>query len=152
MIQFLGNIEAKIDTKGRVFVPAVFRKELGAHSCDSLVLRKDIFFFFLVLYPREVWDEEVAVLRSRLSKWDREQKQIFRQFVVDAERLEIDSSGRILLPKRYLEMINIDSEVKFIGFDNTIEIWANEGLKKTLLPADDYGAKLEDLMSGKMEF
>lgn len=151
MIQFLGNIEAKIDAKGRVFVPVVFRKELAACSQGSLVLRKDIFQNCLTLYPQEVWDEEVAVLRSRLSKWDREQKQIFRQFVVDAERLEMDASGRILIPKRYLEMINIESDVKFVGFDNTIEIWANEGLKKTLLPANDFGAKIEQLMNDKID-
>lgn len=151
MIQFLGNIEAKIDAKGRVFVPVVFRKELAVHSQGGLVLRKDIFQDCLVLYPKEIWDEEVALLRSRLSKWDRDQKQIFRQFVVDAESLEMDANGRILIPKRYLEMVNIGSEVKFIGFDNTIEIWSNESLKKTLLPADDFGLKMEQLMSEKTE-
>ena len=151
MIQFLGNIEAKVDAKGRVFVPVVFRKELTAHSQGSLVLRKDIFQNCLTLYPQEVWDEEVATLRSRLSKWDREQKQIFRQFVVDAERVEMDANGRILIAKRYLEMIDAQSDVIFVGFDNTIEVWANGNLKKTLLPADDFGAKIEQLMNNNTD-
>ena len=49
MNQFLGNIEAKVDAKGRVFVPAAFRKLLQLQGEDWLVLRKDIFQDCLVL-------------------------------------------------------------------------------------------------------
>ncbi|MCU6167694.1 cell division/cell wall cluster transcriptional repressor MraZ, partial [Enterobacter roggenkampii] len=122
MIQFLGNIEAKIDAKGRVFVPAAFRKILQSSAQNTLILRKDLFQDCLVLYPVEVWEEEVAKLRSRLNRWDREQQALFRQFVVDAERLDIDTNGRILISKRYCQMVSIVSDVRFLGVDNTIEI------------------------------
>lgn len=49
MIRFLGNIEAKTDAKGRVFIPAGFRKQLQAASEERLVLRKDVFQDCLVL-------------------------------------------------------------------------------------------------------
>lgn len=149
MIQFLGNIEAKIDTKARVFVPVAFRKPLLTSSQNTLILRKDIFQNCLVLYPQATWDEEIAKLRSKLNSWNRDHKQLLRQFVVDAERLEMDTNGRILIPKRYLEMVNIESDVRFIGVDNTIEIWAKDALEQTLLPADDFGAMLEQLMNEK---
>lgn len=149
MIQFLGNIEAKIDTKARVFVPATFRKPLLASSQSSLILRKDIFQSCLVLYPQETWDAEIAQLRARLSRWDKTQQQLLRQFVVDAEKLEMDANGRILIPKRYQEMVGIESEVRFIGVDSTIEIWAKDALEQTLLPAEDFGAMLEQLMNNK---
>ncbi len=97
MLQFLGNIEAKIDAKARIFVPAAFRKILQSADQNTLILRKDIFQNCLVLYPLQVWEEEVAKLRSRLNRWDREQQALFRQFVVDAERLEMDTNGRILI-------------------------------------------------------
>ena len=99
-MQFLGSTDAKIDAKMRVFVPANFRKVLQAEAQSVLILRKDIFQDCLVLYPIEVWDSEVQRLRQRLSRWDKSQQQLFRQFVVDAERLEIDASGRILIPRR----------------------------------------------------
>lgn len=41
MIRFLGNIEAKADTKGRVFIPAIFRKQLQAASEERLIMRKE---------------------------------------------------------------------------------------------------------------
>jgi len=73
-----------------------------------------------------------------LNKWDRQQQQIFRQFVLDAERLEMDASGRILIPKRYLQMVSIDSEVRFLGVDETIEIWAKEKLEKPLVDPEEF--------------
>ncbi|MDR2954016.1 MAG: division/cell wall cluster transcriptional repressor MraZ [Prevotella sp.] len=151
MLQFLGNIEAKIDAKTRVFVPAAFRKILQSSDQNTLILRKDVFQNCLVLYPLQVWEEELARLRSRLNRWDREQQALFRQFVVDAERLEIDTNGRILIPKRYCQMAGIASDVRFIGVDNTIEVWAKEELEKTLIPADDFGARIQTLMNNNTQ-
>ena len=48
-MRFLGNIEAKIDAKGRAFLPAVFRKVLQTSGDENLVLRKDVFEDCLVL-------------------------------------------------------------------------------------------------------
>jgi MraZ protein len=147
VLQFLGNIEAKADAKGRIFVPAVFRKRLQGADEDFLVLRKDIFQDCLVLYPGSVWENEIETLRSRLNKWNREQQQVFRQFVLDAERLEMDASGRILIPKRYLVLVGIESDVRFLGVDNTIEIWAKEKLEKPLVDPTEFSARLQELMS-----
>ena len=47
-MRFLGNIEAKIDTKGRAFLPATFRKVLQGGGDERLVLRKDVFQSFLI--------------------------------------------------------------------------------------------------------
>lgn len=147
MVQFLGNIDAKVDAKARIFVPAVFRKLLLASGQASLILRKDIFQKCLVLYPESVWEEEVAVLRAKLSRWDNSQQKVFRQFVLGAERLEIDGSGRILIPRKYLDMVGVESDVTFVGVDNTIELWAKDHIEETLLSADDFGEQLQQLMS-----
>lgn len=148
-MQFLGSIDAKIDAKMRVFVPANFRKVLQAEAQSVLILRKDIFQDCLVLYPVEVWDNEVQTLRLRLSRWDKDEQKLFRQFVVDAERLEIDASGRILIPKRYLQMIGVGSEIQFLGVDNTIEIWGKNQLNETLVAPEDFGAEIQRIMSGE---
>lgn len=142
----MGNIEAKTDAKGRIFVPAIFRKSLQSGGEEFLVLRKDIFQDCLVLYPGSVWEKEVEVLRSRLNKWNKDQQQIFRQFVLDAERLEMDASGRILIPKRYLQLVNIVSDVRFLGVDDTIEIWAKEKLESPLVPPEEFSSKIQELM------
>ena len=67
-MRFLGNIEAKTDAKGRVFLPSTFRKVLQASGEESLVMRKDIHQKCLVLYPESVWNERVDALRARISE------------------------------------------------------------------------------------
>ena len=146
MLQFLGNMEAKADAKGRVFVPALFRKCLQTEGEEYLVLRKDIFQDCLVLYPSTVWEKEIEKLRSSLSRWNKEQQHLFRQFVLDAERLEMDASGRILIPKRYLKLVSIETEIRFLGVDNTIEVWSKEKLEKPLVEPEEFSSKIEELM------
>lgn len=147
-MRFIGNIEARTDAKGRVFLPAVFRKELQASGEDSLVLRKDVFQSCLVLYPASVWNEQMDVLRSRLNRWNATHQQIFRQFVSDAEVMSIDANGRILLPRRYLAMAGITQSVRFIGMGDTIEIWSSEALQTPFMDSAEFGASLETLMHG----
>lgn len=143
----MGNIDAKTDAKGRIFVPASFRKILQTSGNTRLVLRKDVFQECLILYPEAVWNEVLDNLRSRLNKWNEEQQNIFRQFVRDAEVLEIDSNGRILISKRYLQMAGIVSCVRFIGMNDTIELWSKDNLEKTTMDADTLKKGLEKFMA-----
>ncbi len=149
-MRFLGNIEARADEKGRVFIPAGFRKQLVAASEEKLVMRKDVFQDCLVLYPESVWEEDLNELRSRLNKWNSKHQAIFRQFVSDVEVLTPDGNGRILIPKRYLQLTGIQNEVRFIGVDNKIEIWAKERAEQPFMPPEEFGAALEEIMGGSM--
>ena len=111
-----------------------------------MVMRKDVFQECLVIYPETVWKEQLATLRSKLSRWNRQEQQIFRQFAADAEILTMDTNGRILLPRRYRELAGINMDVRFIGMDDTIEIWAREKVDVPFVNPEEFGAKLEELM------
>lgn len=150
-MRFLGNIEAKADAKGRAFLPAIFRKVLQASGEDNLVLRKDVFESCLVLYPECVWNEQLDILRQRLNRWDKEQWQIFRQFVSDAEVISLDGNGRFLIPKRYLKFAGIEQELKFIGVDDTIEIWSKDNSETPFGNPQNFGSALQSLMELKEE-
>ena len=150
-MRFLGNIEAKADAKGRAFLPAIFRKVLQASGEDNLVLRKDVFESCLVLYPERVWNEQLDILRQRLNRWDKEQWQIFRQFVSDAEVISLDGNGRFLIPKRYLKFAGIEQELKFIGVDDTIEIWSKDNSETPFVTPQNFGGALQSLMELKEE-
>ena len=145
-MRFLGNIEAKTDVKGRAFLPAVFRKVLQASGSETLILRKDIFQPCLVLYPESVWNEQQDTLRKRLNRYNSQHQQIFRQFVSEVEVVTLDGNGRFLIPKRYLQMAGIQQDVKFIGMDDTIEIWANEKVEATKMSSEEFGKALENIM------
>ena len=145
-MRFLGNIDAKTDTKGRAFLPATFRKVLNASGEESLILRKDIFEPCLVLYPQSVWNQRMDALRKRLSRWNKHDQMIYRQFVTDVEIITLDNSGRFLIPKRYLKMVNIDQQIRFTGMDDCIEIWATGDTEQPFMSAEEFSKAMEETM------
>ena len=110
-----------------MFLPAAFRKVLQGAGEQGLVMRKDVFQPCLVLYPESVWGEQMDLLRSRLSRWDKGEQQLFRQFVSEVEAVALDANGRFLIPRRCLRQAAIAQDVRFIGMGDTIEIWAAAG-------------------------
>lgn len=151
-MRFLGNIEAKTDAKGRVFLPSAFRRQLQSATESCFIMRKDTYQNCLVLYPGNVWNEQMNELRARLNRWNAKHQMLFRQFVADVEIVTLDGNGRFLIPKRYLKLANIDQEVRFIGMDDTIEIWAKEALEQPFLDIEIFGKELEEIMgNNKLE-
>ena len=150
-MRFLGNIEAKTDSKGRVFLPATFRKVLQASGEEMLVMRKDIHQDCLVLFPKTVWDARVDALMEHVNEWDDEGMMVVRQYMKEAEELTIDGNGRILIPRRYLDMVQVEQTVRLIGINNTIEIWAAEKAEKPFLSQAEFSTKLKALMTASQQ-
>lgn len=149
-MRLLGNIEAKTDTKGRVFLPAAFRKELSAGN-TCLVLRKDVYQPCLTLYPEESWNEQMDSVRSRINRWNPRHQQLYRQFLSDVEITYPDSNGRILIPKRLLEAAGITQSIRFIGMGDYIEVWNAETSSEPFVAPEEFMSALEELMSDGAE-
>jgi len=132
MSTFIGNIEAKVDEKGRIFVPANYRKILAEMNSKHLVMRRDTDNACLIFYPEQVWNEKVSTLRNALDEWDPEDQLLLMQFMSDAEFLEPDNQGRILLQKRFLEGLAINDErltangLVFVGMYDRFALWQPE--------------------------
>ena len=124
MKTFLGKIEAKIDVKGRVFVPSVFRKVFSEEDRERIVVRMEADEKYLVVYPESVWNKQVLDLQSKLNEWDPEDQMLLMQFVGDAEMLDFDAQGRVLLPKRLQSRLGGDSELIFVGMVDKIALWS----------------------------
>lgn len=148
-MRFIGSIEAKIDSKGRIFLPACFRRTLQAAGCDKMILRKDPHGQCLALYPEETWYTLLDQLRSRLDRWSAQGQNIFRMFVANVEEVSIDANGRILLQKRYRDLAGIKQEVCFVGMDDTIEIWAKENTEEPFMDPQEFARELERIMTEK---
>lgn len=145
-MRFLGNIEAKTDIKGRAFFPAAFRKELQTNSEERLIMRKDVFQNCLVLYPESIWNQQLDLLRNRLNRWNASHQMLFRQFISDVEIITLDANGRILIPKRFQKAIRMQQSIRFIGMDDTIEIWTQEDTEQPFMDAQQFSVELEKIM------
>lgn len=148
-MRFIGDYTAKTDAKGRVFLPAPLRKVLEAEECTTLVMRQDLFQPCLVLYPSSLWHEMLDELDTRLNRWNSQHQQVKRQFVADAEMVETDSNGRILINKRKMEFARITTDVRFLAVDDHIELWDQQTLEQHLQQSEpSLGSDIQQLMGG----
>lgn len=149
MTRFIGNPDAKMDEKGRVFFPAIFRRVLQREGEEALMIRKDVHQNCLVLYPKSVWDERLDEMRSRLNRWNAQQQMVFRQFVAGVDELPIDGNGRILIPKRLQQQVGLQAAVRFIGMDDVIELWSKDEADALLNNSSNLSADIDSLLGGE---
>ena len=150
MSNFIGKYEAKADVKGRVFVPATYRKQLPEGEKERIVMRRDPENDYLVLYPVEVWTKMVQDLKSNLDDWNPEDQLLLMQFVSDAEWLDIDSQGRILLSKRHLQSIAVEgNDMLFVGLLDKIAVWSKARYEQSMQVKTDFAARLKSKMMKK---
>lgn len=148
MSTFIGNIDAKIDEKGRIFIPATYRHLLPDDENKQLAIRKDTDTNCLVLYPKHVWEAKVTELKNTLDvEWDPEDKLLFTQFTGSAQWVDIDSQGRILLDKRRLQSINANKDLVFVGMMDRFAIWDKQTYENYLLPQEDFASRLRARMA-----
>ena len=109
-----GTYEHSIDAKGRLFIPAKLREELGA--AFYLAMGVDA---CLAIYPQESWDkftEKFASLPVSQSKG-------MRSLFANAVKCVPDSQGRIVIPQRLRDYAGLDKETVIIGVHDRAEIW-----------------------------
>src|SRR5664280_697975 len=148
MATFIGDYTCKVDVKGRIILPAAFKKQMPADAQDHFVVRKDIFENCLVLFAIEDWNRQLVKIRKKLNPYNREQNMFLRNFFKGTAELSLDNNNRILVPKRLMEMIGAERDVVLAGQDGKIEIWAADNYDKIDMPSDDFANLAEKLMGG----
>ena len=150
-MSFVGNYTVKTDAKNRIAIPAPFRKQLADSTETSFVIQKDIFQNCLILYPLSEWNTQVAHLREKLNPFNSKHKRFKSQFFRDTAEVALDAGGRILLPKRLMDLVNIQKEIEVAGADTTIEIWSKETYDNYGLESEDFASLTEDILGGNPE-
>ena len=121
MISFLGEFEATIDVKGRFLLPAGFKKQLPQDAALKFVINRG-FEKCLTLYPLQSWEPIFSEI-SQLNDFDPKVREFRRYFLNGATEIELDSAGRILLPKNLISHASLDKDIVLVSAVNKIEIW-----------------------------
>ncbi len=109
-----GTYEHSVDAKGRLFLPAKLREDLG--SVCYLTMGIDA---CLAIYPQESW----GVFTEKFASLPMTQSRMMRPIFANAVKCEPDSQGRILLPARLRRYAGLQKDVVIIGVHNRAEIW-----------------------------
>jgi MraZ protein len=122
MQNFLGNFECKLDSKGRLMIPAKFRHQLPETAPGMYVLSmgKEK---CLNLYPVDEWNEMVVKKLHDLPA-GRDKRQYIRFYSRKSMTLNIDKTGRVAIPSNFLQAIGNPRKVMVVGVLDYMEIWA----------------------------
>ena len=121
MIGFLGEYESTLDAKGRFLLPAGFKKQLPEEGGAHFVINRG-FEKCLTLYPLQSWDPIFSEI-SKLNDFDPKVREFRRYFLNGATQLELDTAGRLLLPKNLTEHAGLEKDIVLVSAVNKIEIW-----------------------------
>ena len=121
MIRFLGEYEATLDAKGRFLLPAGFKKQLPEEHATQFVINRG-FEKCLTLYPQPSW-EPIFTNISNLNDFDPKVREFRRYFLNGAINVELDSAGRLNLPKNLMEHAGLEKDIVLVSAVNKIEIW-----------------------------
>lgn len=147
MPTFIGKYEAKTDSKGRIFIPSSYRKLLFGEERERIVIRKDTDNDCIIFYPEHIWNKKLEELQANLDEWDPEDQMLLLRFTEDAEWLDIDSQGRVLLSRKNQQAINLnDNEVLFIGAIDRFALWSKTHYEKIKLSQEYLAEKLKEKM------
>lgn len=139
MAFFTSEYECKLDTKGRLVLPAKIKTNLPEVSTNELVIRKG-FESNLILYPMVEY-KKIHHKISALSEFNPEQRKLKRNFFRSIAQVELDSAGRILFSKTMLAHAKIEREAVLVGMGNHIEMWSPAMLDKhSIEDMDEYSA------------
>jgi len=148
MASFIGDYLVKIDSKGRALLPSAFKKQMPVTAGDRFVVKKDIYEKCLILYTMDEWERQNEILRSKLNPYNKKHSQLLRAYYRGTAEVTLDSNNRLLIPKRLLELAEIDKEVYMSGQDKKIEIWAKEVYENNALNEDTFAELAQDILGG----
>ena len=144
MALFIGEYRSKIDAKNRIVFPAAFKNELFTHAEKRLVVRKDFHEKRLLIYTVEAWNVLVGGMKSKLNLFNKEHAEFWRTFMNNRAEVTPDEiSGRLIIPRRLLDMITVTDEVVFTGMDDYIELCSPKEHESMLMNEDDYSKTAE---------
>ncbi|MEM7081029.1 MAG: division/cell wall cluster transcriptional repressor MraZ [Pseudomonadota bacterium] len=122
---FRGINNATLDAKGRMALPTRSRESLLLACEGKVVVTIDMREACLLLYPLPEWEVVQRKLEA-LENVDPQARLLQRLLIGHATDLELDGSGRILLPQLLREHANLDKKLVLVGQGNKIEIWSAE--------------------------
>jgi MraZ protein len=119
-LRFIGTHFQTVDPKGRIVLPARFKRLLTPADQETMVLtvgREDC----LLLYPLGEW-ARLAEILDGLPKSETKRDAI-RTISDHTTELELDAASRLTVPREFLDRIGIDRDVALVGQLRYIEIW-----------------------------
>jgi MraZ protein len=126
---FIGSFKYSVDAKGRISIPAKFKKVMKPEANDTFVMTRST-VQCIDVYPYNYWEEKIKPRIDALDDFDFEEAAFKRSLFELASDQQLDKQSRLFLPKNLLDFAGIEKEVLILGQNNKIEFWNPEIFEK----------------------
>lgn len=151
VVNLIGTYECKVDAKGRLMVPSALKKQLTPILEEGFVLKRSVFQPCLELYPMAEWNNMMRKVNG-LNRFKKKNNDFIRRFTAGVKTVEVDTNGRLLIPKDLVGFAEIDKEIVLSSAINIIEIWDKTKYENAIDAAADDFADLAEEVMGNDEF
>lgn len=122
---FRGVNNINLDAKGRLAIPVKYRDFLLTHCSGEMVVTIDTDERALLIYPRPEW-EDIERKVQALPSFNPASRRVQRLLIGHATDLQLDGSGRILIPPPLRLYATLDKKTVMLGQGNKLELWSEE--------------------------
>lgn len=148
VVNLIGTYECKADAKGRMMMPVAIKKQLQPMLQDGFVLKRAVFQTCLELYPMSEWNMMMAEV-NKLNRFKKKNNDFIRRFTAGVKMVELDASGRLLIPKDLCVFSGILKNVVVAAVGGIVEIWDKDKYEKAIDDATgDFADLAEEVMGG----
>ncbi len=146
VVNLIGTYECKADAKGRLMLPVAFKKQLSPVLQEGFVLKRSVFQTCLELYPMQEWNLLMQKM-NKLNRFKKKNNDFIRKFTAGVKMIEIDATGRLLIPKDLVSFAGITKELVLSSAVNIIEVWDKDQYEKAIDDAtEDFADLAEEVM------
>ncbi len=146
MTNIIGTYECKVDAKGRLMLPTALKKQLLSELQSNFVLKRSMFDKCIELYPMTEWDAKMSIV-NRLNRFVRKNVEFIRLFTAGVKIVELDGTGRLLIPKDLMGFSEIRKDIVLSSAGTYVEIWDKASYEEKLSnPETDIATLAEEVM------
>ncbi len=148
MKTLIGTYECKVDAKGRLMLPTSLKKQLGSLE-EGFVLKRSVFQPCLELFPMSEWNKMMLKI-NKLNRFIKKNNDFIRRFTAGVKMVDIDATGRLLIPKDLVVFATIEKDIVLNSAINIIEIWDKNKYENAIENATDDFADLAEEVMGNL--
>ena len=150
MISLIGTYECKADVKGRLLLPIALKRQLGDQINESFILKRSVFQPCLELHPYGEWKLTMDKV-NKLNRFLKKNNDFIRMYTAGVRVIDLDNSGRILIPKDLLKSHFSKNNLVLTTAINMIEIWDKDFYEKVINDSEIDFADLSEKVMGNQQ-
>ena len=151
MINLIGTYECTVDNKGRIMIPAQLKKQLDGFTTEPFILKRSVFQNCLELFPYSEWKLMMDKV-NKLNRFVKKNNDFIRMYTAGVKSIDLDSTGRILVPKDLIAISKLTKNVVLSSSINIIEIWDKDEYEKSINdPKVDFVKLTEEVMGNDQD-